>query len=117
MKFLVDAQLPPSLAALLREQGHDAIHTESLPEGNFATDATIIDICVKEGRILLSKDSDFYHTFVLKPKPYKLLLVRTGNVQKGKLNELILENIGTILAYFREGSLVEITTRSIKLLK
>ena len=38
MNFLVDAHLPRHLALLLREQGHDAIHTLDLAEGNRTTD-------------------------------------------------------------------------------
>lgn len=41
MKFIVDAQLPKSLAYALREKGFDAIHTSELPDGNETTDAEI----------------------------------------------------------------------------
>ena len=34
MNFIVDAQLPKSLARLLAELGHDAIHTLDMPERN-----------------------------------------------------------------------------------
>lgn len=86
MKFLVDAQLPPSLARLLTDNGHDAIHTLSLPEKNFTSDQTINKISIREERILISKDSDFYHSFLLKREPYKILLVRAGNLKKDSVN-------------------------------
>jgi predicted nuclease of predicted toxin-antitoxin system len=41
MKFLVDAQLPRRLAALLQQAGHDTIHTLDLPLGNRTTDTVI----------------------------------------------------------------------------
>ena len=34
MKFIVDAQLPKSLARFLSERGFDAIHTLDLPRKN-----------------------------------------------------------------------------------
>ena len=34
MKFLVDAQLPRRLCAVLAGRGHDAIHTLDLPDSN-----------------------------------------------------------------------------------
>lgn len=116
MKFLIDAQLPPSLARLLKDKGHDAIHTLSLPEKNFTTDQTINKISIKEERILISKDSDFYHSFLLKREPYKVLLVRMGNLKKDNVNNLIIDNLETILKYFQTGYMVEITQKSIKLL-
>ena len=93
MKFIIDAQLPPSLATLLNEKGHDAIHTLSLPEKNLSSDDVVNKFSISEQRILISKDSDFYHSFILKREPYKLLLVRVGNLKKDKLNKLLVENI------------------------
>ena len=116
MKFLIDAQLPPSLATLLKDKGHDAIHTLSLPEKNLTSDQTINKISIKEERILISKDSDFYHSFLLKREPYKVLLVRVGNLSKNNLNNLIVDNLEIIVNYFQIGSMVEITQNSIKLL-
>lgn len=98
MKFLIDAQLPPSLAMLLTERGHDAIHTLSLPEKNFSSDDFINKISIREERIVVSKDSDFYHSFILKREPYKILLVRVGNLKKDSVNNLILANLETITA-------------------
>ena len=44
MNFLVDAHLPRHLALLLREHGHDAIHTLDLADGNRTTDNRISEI-------------------------------------------------------------------------
>ena len=41
MKFIVDAQLPKSLATLLRDNGHDVFHTSDLPNGNDTSDKEI----------------------------------------------------------------------------
>jgi len=41
MKFIVDAQLPKTLARLLCEKRFDAVHTSELADGNDTTDDEI----------------------------------------------------------------------------
>lgn len=41
IKFIVDAQLPYSLALMLREKGFEAVHTDDLPNKERTTDAEI----------------------------------------------------------------------------
>ena len=38
MRFLIDAQLPKSLADFLSQKGHESIHTLELPDKNRTTD-------------------------------------------------------------------------------
>ena len=78
MKFLVDAQLPQRLARWLQDEGHDAVHTRDLPQGNRTSDADINDRSVREQRVVVTKDEDFVDTFHLKREPCKLLRDRFG---------------------------------------
>ncbi len=80
MKFIVDAQLPKSLAAWLREQGHDVVHTLEMPLKNATDDLEINALSLKEQRIVISKDSDFFDRYFQKVEPYKLLFLTVGNV-------------------------------------
>ena len=58
MKFLIDAQLPPALAAWLTRRGHQADHiTEA--KGLGVTDAEIWDLARKDSCIIVTKDRDF----------------------------------------------------------
>ena len=66
MKFLLDAQLPPSLKQLFVEKGFDCIHTLDLEDGNNTSDKIINKISVAEQRIVITKDSDFYDSFIIK---------------------------------------------------
>lgn len=79
MRFLIDAQLPPSLKLLFIENGYDCIHTLDLKLGNDTSDTIINKISIEEQRILITKDSDFYHSFLIKNEPYKLIIVKLGN--------------------------------------
>ncbi|QKT08871.1 DUF5615 family PIN-like protein [Gordonia sp. X0973] len=65
MKFLVDAQLPAKLAAVLCESGHDAVHTGSLAAGNRTTDSVICDEADSAGRVVVTKDRDFRDSHLL----------------------------------------------------
>ncbi len=60
MKFLVDAQLPPTLAHWLREQGHEAqpVREVGLRE---AEDRAIWAHGLRTGAAILTKDEDLRH--------------------------------------------------------
>lgn len=109
MKFIVDAQLPRSLATFLRERGFDVIHTGELPNGNDTSDAEVNRISLAEKRIVVTKDADFYESFTAKKEPYKLLHVRTGNIKNTRLIELFEKNLRSIVDEFASGSVVQMS--------
>jgi predicted nuclease of predicted toxin-antitoxin system len=59
MKFLVDANLPFTLALILKIKGFDVIHTDNLPNKEQSTDREIRSISQQQDRIVISKDTDF----------------------------------------------------------
>lgn len=116
MKFLIDAQLSPVIANFLKEKGFDAIHTYWLPEGNNTSDAEINRISIAESRIVITKDSDFYHSHILKGEPYKLVFIRVGNIGVRDLKELFARNLPTILSFLGEGRIIELTKTEVRIL-
>ncbi len=58
MRLLVDQNLPPRLASLLSDAGHDAVHVRDLDLAK-APDAAILDLAVAEDRTIISADTDF----------------------------------------------------------
>jgi predicted nuclease of predicted toxin-antitoxin system len=108
MKFLVDAHLPPRRCAILSRHGHDALHTLDLPDGNTTSDGAINQISIAEQRVVVSKDTDFFYSQLLERRPWKLLLVRTGNLSTRELCELFERNLHVIELALRDSSLVEI---------
>lgn len=113
MKFLVDAHLPPSLCRLLSRHGHDAIHTEGLPTKNESKDGVLNAISVSEERVVISKDTDFYFSHLLHQRPWKLLLVRTGNIGRRELCDLIERNLPAVVAAVQSHTLVEIDREAV----
>jgi predicted nuclease of predicted toxin-antitoxin system len=93
MKFIVDAQLPKRLARFLQSEGYDAVHTLDLPQQNATSDAMINSISIEQQRIVITKDADFVESFLLQGKPYKLLLISTGNIKNSELEPLIAANL------------------------
>jgi predicted nuclease of predicted toxin-antitoxin system len=64
MKFVVDAQLPRRLAHELAASGHDVTHTLDFPLGNRTPDGEIAALALREGRVVVTKDSDSCLTLV-----------------------------------------------------
>jgi len=108
MKFLVDAHLPPRLCAMLARHGHDATHTRDLPTKNATKDRLINQISLNEQRVVISKDTDFFYSHLLQGRPWKLLLVKTGNISTRDLCALFERNLPAIEGALQSHTLVEI---------
>jgi predicted nuclease of predicted toxin-antitoxin system len=89
---LIDAQLPRRLAYRLREAGHNTIHTLDLPDRNRTSDEIINDLSARDLRVVVTKDTDFVDSFLLSNRPYKLLLIATGNIGNANLEDLFGSN-------------------------
>ena len=113
MRFLVDAQLPRRLARVLRDAGHDALRTVDLPKRNRTTDSEIDEISAREQRVVITKDADFVNSFLLAGRPYKLLLISTGNITNADLEALFVPQISTIVAGFTACGYIELTRTAV----
>jgi predicted nuclease of predicted toxin-antitoxin system len=119
MNFLVDAHLPLGLCKVLAARGHDALQTTNLPDHNRTKDRQINQISIDEQRVVNSKDADFFYSHILQGRPWKLLLVKTGNISTRELTTLFSRNLLTVETAFNEHTLVEIdrfTVRPIKVM-
>lgn len=108
MKFLVDAQLPRRITRFLTTAGYDALHTQDLPDGNATPDSEVNRISIQEQRIVVTKDADFVQSFLLQQKPYKLLLVATGNIKNDELESLLQKNMSQLSNLFESHSFIEL---------
>ncbi len=117
MKFAVDAHLPPALCVLLQAAGHDAIHTEQLTAQNRTTDEVLNELSLQQQRVVVTKDSDFFHSHLLHGKPWKLLLVRTGNIRTGDLKSLFERHLLEIVSALEQNSLVELDRQTVRVVR
>lgn len=113
MNFLFDAHLPRRLAVRLRERGHDTIHTLDLPRANRTTDQEINDLSARDFRVVVTKDSDFVDSLILRAQPWKLLLVTTGNIHNDELEALFLANLELIVDGLAMHNYVELSRSAV----
>ena len=78
MKFLVDAQLPPALAELLRELGQEAVAVRDIGLRD-AEDGPIWQYALENGAIIVTKDEDFPERSLRSKAPHGVLWLRVGN--------------------------------------
>ena len=114
MKFLVEAHLPPGLCGLLVAAGHDAVHTSGLRAQNRTPDPVINDYSLREQRVVITRDTDFYHSHLLHGQPWKLLLVRTGNIRTRELRQLFEQRLPAIIIALEQSSLVELDRGTVR---
>ena len=84
MLFLIDAQLPPSLAEALRSAGHEAVHLLDL--GLLAAaDREIWNEAISRSAVLVTKDRDFSLFRAASDSGPTILWVRLGNTANRNL--------------------------------
>lgn len=84
-----------------------------MPRAEWTTDREINELSTREGRVVVTKDSDFVDSFVLKGQPYKLLQVTTGNIRNAELERLLKANLSTALEALELHDYVELSRTSI----
>ncbi|HMO53062.1 MAG TPA: DUF5615 family PIN-like protein [Tepidiformaceae bacterium] len=109
MEFLVDAQLPPSLARLLSHQfGVEASHVDELGLRD-APDAEIARWAKTRTLVVISKDEDFLQLTRQGLVP-GMVYMRCGNVSNAVLIELVRSTFATVIELLEAGeTIVEVT--------
>ena len=104
MRFLVDNNLAPALAAGLCTAGHDAIHVREYGLQR-ADDQEIFDRARVEDRIVISADTDFGTLLAQQggSKPSVIIFRRTRGRRPYQHLDLILSNLDGIADYLESG--------------
>ncbi len=104
IKFIIDTHLPPKLARWLIEQGHHATHPYFLPEGEEMTDREIHGYALSENCVIITKDKDFFDTFLVKGAPPCVLLLQFGNISNRELISQFAGRLDIIVREFERGA-------------
>jgi predicted nuclease of predicted toxin-antitoxin system len=109
MIFWVDAQLPPGLAAWLREQR--GVEAKALREMGLrdAEDMEIF-LAARQGGaaevVVISKDADFVELILRLGAPPKLLWVTCGNVTNARLKQVFERTFSEAVALLQGGEVI-----------
>ena len=115
MKFLVDQNRSPRLAQLLREAGHDAVHTLELGLER-AEDDVLLDMARDEQRIVISGDTDFGALLALaRQKSPSVILFRSRHHRTAEQQvAVILEHLDDLTNDLATGAVAVITDERIR---
>jgi predicted nuclease of predicted toxin-antitoxin system len=110
VKFLIDQNLSPELAALLAAAGHDAVHVRERGLQR-ASDEAVLETAVSEERVLVSGDTDFGMLLARSGAtgPSFLLFRQRGERRAAQQAQLMLENLDELQAELEAGSVVVFT--------
>jgi predicted nuclease of predicted toxin-antitoxin system len=89
------------------------VHTLDLPAKNMTRDRDINQISLFEQGVVVTRDADFFYSHLLQQRPWKLLLVKTGNISTRDLCDLFERNLPAIEAALQSNTLVEIDRVSV----
>jgi len=115
MKLLIDANLPKSLSDYFPE--HEVIHTLQLPEGNLTSDKSVNAISISQECVVVTKDDDFYYTYIARLGPYKLVLVKLGNIRLKELKQYFERNASKIIELLQHNSFIILEADKIRVLE
>lgn len=83
--------------------------TRSLPDRNATKDGEIKVVADRDGRIVITPDSDFRDSHLLRGAPRRLLRIATGNIANADLIALFVRHLDAIVDAFEDADHVELT--------
>ncbi len=107
MRLLIDANLSPRVAALLRAAGHDTRHVVDVGLGT-ASDADILAWAADHDHVVVSSDSDFSALLARhrRANPSFVLLRHLNELTPDRQAALLLANLPGLAADLAAGAVV-----------
>jgi predicted nuclease of predicted toxin-antitoxin system len=111
VKLLIDENLPPRLADLLTDAGHDAVHVRDLDAAG-ASDPQLIDLALADGRTIVSADTDFGALLASTgaTEPSIILVREVVSRQPQELADLLTTCIKQLEVQLMAGAMVALTS-------
>lgn len=115
MKFLIDQNRSPRLAALLRAAGHDAVHTLALGLER-AEDDALLQLAAEQQRVVVTGDTDFGALLaLLRVRSPSVILFRSRRTpQASDQVQMILDHLDDLADDLDAGAVVVITDDRIR---
>jgi predicted nuclease of predicted toxin-antitoxin system len=116
VKFLIDNNLSPLLAELLKAAGHDAVHLRKLGM-QAATDEAVLAHARSESRVLISADTDFGGLLAWSggPSPSVLLIRRLAGRRAVEQSTIIQANLDQVAKDLATGAIVVLSDEWVRI--
>lgn len=116
MRFLIDNPISPHVSEALAHAGHDALHVRDY-NLQAVDDATIFERAAKEGRIIVTADTDFGFLLAKRQvrQPSVILFHHSFSHRPGEQAKILLKNLPDLIVALEEGSLVVLEGRRIRI--
>ena len=107
MRFLLDQNLSPLVADVLRAAGHDVVHVRDLDLAA-ASDRTIMEMAAAQERVIISADTDFVGLLAANNAgaPSFILLRRQDRRRAQQIALLVLANLDAEVEDLAAGAVV-----------
>ena len=115
MQFLVDENLACSCASAMRALGYEAVHVSEV--GLTSTDDTeIVSYAVEHDYIIITFDLDFSRIVALSRQSFpSIITFRMGEISISTFRELILLHVPAFELGLKQGVLVTIDPRGVRI--
>lgn len=109
MKFLVDSPLSHRIVFDLLQAGHDAAHVRDYGLQS-ASDIEILDLAEREGRIIVSADTDFGTLLAIRQSEKPSFILFRGSLYRSPKDQAkrLLANLSVVEEDLLQGSVVVI---------
>lgn len=116
MRLLLDANLSPEVARLLRNAGHDTVHVADVGLLS-AADPEIMQAAAEQDRVLLTADSDFGALLALSAlaAPSVVLLRSADHMRPAEQAELLAANLPAIATALSDGAIASLSRERLRL--
>ena len=102
MNFIVDTHLPPRLAKVLTEIGHDSWHVDEIAALD-APDSAIWTIAQARDCAIITKDSDFLRLSLQSGGAVPVPLLRMGNCSRNVVIDAVCRRLLAVVAALTAG--------------
>lgn len=92
MIFLCEVHIPYKLVNFLRSKNCSAFHINDIFSDSNISDSVICNYADMNDCIVITKDSDFKKTYLLKRTPKKLIKLNVGKSSTGQIIDLFKNN-------------------------
>jgi len=117
MKFLCDVHISFKLVRFRHSSGFEAIHVNDILNKSETKDAEICRYADDNNYVVITKDSDFKDTYLVKRSPQKLIKINLGNIPNNDLIQIFDNHLSYISKLDRKKSfLLEIDRDDLRLI-